>query len=211
MTLQTTSIGGTLRQQLHVPVLGLMLFADTTSPGWAAASASMRQLHRVEQTSVGASVLDESSAGAIGELRRVSGFTWDQLARLFHVTRRSLHFWASGKDMTVENHERLQRLLATVRQIDRGSASANRAAFMAVRRDGTVPFDLLVEGQYERVASILGEGAGRSQFKAPALSAAARAARRPRPPHELVDPAPDQIVETGRLLATKKIRTTRET
>ncbi len=210
MTLATTSIGTSLRQQLQTPVLGLMLFANGTSPGVEVGGASVRQTRRVEQTTVGDSLPDESVGSAIGEIRRLSGFTWDQLAKVFKVTRRSLHFWASGKAMTVENQERLQHLVATIRHIDRGSAFANRAALMAVQPDGTIPFDLLMDGEYARVTSLLGKGVGHLKIKTPALSAAARAARKPQPPHELLDPAPDQPITTGRLLATKKIRTTPE-
>jgi DNA-binding transcriptional regulator YiaG len=211
VAVDSTSAGTALRQ-LQTPVLlGLMLTGIGTSPGPDPASISLRQPLRIEQTNAGVSLPDESSGAAIAELRRVSGFTWDQLARLFGVTRRSLHFWASGKAMTVENQERLQHLLATVRQVDRGSATANRDVLMAVRQDGTVPFDLLTDGQYTRVISVLGQGSGRPAIKPPALSAAARAARRPRPPHELVNAAPDERVEKGRLLATKAIRISRET
>ena len=167
---------------------------------------------RIEQTSVGNTITDESSAGAIAELRRVSGFTWDQLARLFGVTRRSLHFWASGKAMTVENQEHLQQLLATIRKIDRGSAATNRAALMGVLRDGTVPFVLLVEGKFTLVVSMIGEGTGRPACRPLALSDSARAARKPRPPHELVDALHDRVhVEKGKLLSSTPIRTKRET
>lgn len=211
LAVDSTSTGAALRQ-LQTPVLlGFMLAGIGTSSGPVPASISLVQPLRIEQTNAGASLPDEGSGAAIAELRRVSGFTWDQLSRLFGVTRRSLHFWASGKAMTVENQERLQHLLATVRQIDRGSATANRAVLMAARHDGTVPFDLLAEGQYKRVVSVLGQGSARPTITPPALSAAARAARRPRPTHELVNAAQDERVEKGRLLATKAIRTSRET
>ena len=74
------------------------------------------------QTTAGAPVpLVAAPAGAvIGELRRLSGLTWDQLARLLGVSRRSVHFWASGKPMAQSNEEHLRRLLAVVRKVDRG-------------------------------------------------------------------------------------------
>jgi len=60
--------------------------------------------------------------------------------------------------MAPGNHEHLQRLLSVVRKIDRGSASANRAALLNVREDGSLLFDLLAAGDYERVLSLLGPG-----------------------------------------------------
>jgi len=143
---------------------------------------------------------------AIGELRRLSGFTWDQLARLFNVSRQSLHFWASGKPMAPSNEEHLQRLLAVVRKIDRGSASANRTALLGVREDGSLPFDLLAVGDYDRVLSLLGPGEAH-RVSPPKLSDEARAARAPRPPEELVAALQDRIHPTsGRLLAAKAVR-----
>jgi DNA-binding transcriptional regulator YiaG len=127
-----------------------------------------------------------TAAASISELRRLSGFTWDQLARLFHVSRRSLHFWASGKPMTPANEEHLQRLLAVVRKIDRGTASSNRAELLAVRDDGTIPFDLLADGHYDRLVAMLGTGPAAARRVTPRLSDEAAAARAPRPPEELV-------------------------
>jgi DNA-binding transcriptional regulator YiaG len=100
----------------------------------------------------------QSSSAALMELRRVSGLTWDQLARLFGVTRRSLHFWVSGKPLNPANEERLHKLLATVRMLNRGSARENRSLLLSVREDGVIPYDLLIEGQYDTVVSLLGPG-----------------------------------------------------
>jgi len=85
------------------------------------------------QTSAGAPANETSSAnGALSELRRLSGLSWDQLARIMGVSRRALHFWASGKPMARTNEEHLQRVLAAVRSIDRGSAAANRTALLGL-------------------------------------------------------------------------------
>jgi len=126
-------------------LVGRILAELGTSTAYARSRDMVSRSERpVEQTTAGASVLlAEPAAAAIGELRRLSGFTWDQLARLFNVSRRSLHFWASGKPMAPSNEEHLQRLLAVFRKIDRGSASANRTALLGVREDGSLPFDLL--------------------------------------------------------------------
>ncbi len=163
-----------------------------------------------EQTTAGASIVSAEHAGtAIAELRRLSGFTWDQLARLFKVSRRSLHFWASGKAMTPSNEEHLQRLLAVVRTIDRGSASINRSVLLAVQADDTIPYDLLGDEQYERVVALLGPGGAR-RAKAPKLSAEAIAARAPRPPEELVGALQDRVHSSGgRLLAAKAVQVPR--
>lgn len=208
----TSAAGAMLMRQVREPVLiGCMLAGLGTSTAHAAPPEVGWMSHRsVEQTTAGAVVLSVQPAGAaIGELRRLSGLTWDQLARIFSVSRRSLHFWASGKPMSPSNEEHLQRVLAVVRKIDRGAPSANRTALLGVREDGSIPFDLLVAGDYERALSLLGPGDAR-RASPPKLSEEARAARAPRPPEELVGALQDRIHPTsGRLLAAKPIATTR--
>jgi len=208
----TSAAGAMLMPHVREPVLvGFMLAGLGTSSAHALpAEIVLRSPRPMEQTTAGASIVIADRAGAaIAELRRLSGFTWDQLARLFTVSRRSLHFWASGKAMTPSNEEHLQRLLAVVRKIDRGSASANRTALLAVREDGTIPLDLLAAEQYERVVALIGPGKAR-RVNVPKLSAEAMAARAPRPPEELVGALQDRVHATsGRLLAAKAVRVPR--
>src|SRR4030065_864926 len=39
------------------------------------------------------------TANAIAEIRRLTGLTWGQIAEIFDVSRRTIHFWASGKPL----------------------------------------------------------------------------------------------------------------
>jgi len=185
----------------------------------------------IERTTAGASIAakaendrtddqraDESRAGddrhgngqAIAELRRLSGLTWDQLARLFDVSRRSLHFWASGKAMSADNREHLQRLLVTLRAVDRGTIDANRAALLDPREDGEILFDRLVEKAYDRVVASLGPGDAH-RVKTPEVSTKTMTERAPPPPETLVDALHDRIHPTsGRLLASKPVSVRRD-
>ncbi|MEQ1568213.1 MAG: XRE family transcriptional regulator [Myxococcota bacterium] len=205
----TSAAGPMLMRQVREPILvGCMLAGMGTSTAYP--DMVWRSERSVEQTTAGVSVPPAQPAGAaIGELRRMSGLTWHQLARMLSVSRRSLHFWASGKPMSRSNEEHLQRVLAVLRKISRGAASKNRAALLGVGEDGSIPFDLLVNGEYERALSHLGPRDGRP-ISPPKLSEEARAARAPRPPDELVGALQDRIHPTsGRLLAAKPIATSR--
>lgn len=208
----TSAAGAMVLHQVREPVLvGCMLAGLGTSTGYATTQDPVwRSQRSVEQTTAGAVVSSSQPAGAaIGELRRLSGLTWDQLARIFSVSRRSLHFWASDKPMAPSNEEHLQRVLAVVRKVDRGAASANRTALVGVRKDGSGPFDLLIAGDYVRFLSLLGPGNVR-RVTHPKLSDEARAARAPRPPEELVGALQNRIhPASGRLLAARPIATTR--
>lgn len=204
----TSAAGAMVMRQRREPVLvGFILVGLETSTAYTLPpEIVLRSHHIADQTTTGTSVPLTALAGAaIGELRRLSGLTWDQLARLFNVSRRSLHFWASGKQMSPSNEEHLQRLLAVVRKIDRGSASANRATLLGAREGGILPFDLLALGSYDRVLSLLGAGEPR-RVSPPRLSEQARAARAPRRPEELVDAIQDRIhPASGRLRGAKGI------
>lgn len=208
----STSGGSPLRMPPRDIVLVLsaaLLGAGTsTAPGLPADLVSRAQ-YPASQTTPGASLAaTERPGAAVGELRRLSGLTWDQLARLFGVSRRSLHFWASGKVMSATHEEQLQRVLGVFRKVDRGSANANRAAMLAVRDDGTIPFDLLLDGKYERVVALIG-GAGVERPTSPKLAPEVLAARAPRRPSELVDALNDRVhreVGVSRAATSVKVR-----
>lgn len=144
---------------------------------------------------------------AILELKRISGLTWDQLAQLFGVARRTLHFWANGKPLNAMNEERLSRFRATIRMIDRGSAMKNRSTLLGVLGNNTIPYDMLRQGKYKEVADLLGYGPGRKMVSLTPLSTEARAARMPQKPHELVGALHDKVHrDSGRSRAANAVR-----
>jgi DNA-binding transcriptional regulator YiaG len=208
----TSGAGAMLAKKLHyLKLVGPLLAPGGTSSEQALPLAPFEQMvELVEHTTAGTAVVNVAGAeAAIAELRRLSGLTWDQLARLFRVSRRSLHFWASGKPMTPSNEEHLQRLLLVVRGMDRGSADANRAALVSTHEDGTIPFDLLVEGQYERAKTVLGAGVA-ERVNASKPSRELLTNRAPQPPEELVDALQDRIhPASGRLLRARAVRVPR--
>lgn len=204
----TTSAGTMPERPAHVPVLvGCLLVGLGTSTHVISQELVLRSSFGVVQTTAAAVVPAAPPAGAaIGELRRLSGLTWDQLARVFGVTRRSLHFWANGKTMAPSHEEHLHRVLDVVRKVDRGAARVNRAALLGAFEDGSIPIDLLKDGHYARVIEKLGHGEAR-RVSPPRLSKEARAARAPRPPEELVGALHDQIHrEPGASRAAKSLR-----
>lgn len=207
----TSAAGAMLAPKLSYEIVVGLIMAGLNMPTMATASPrGIPAARAAVQTTSGSFVpVPDTATASIAELRQLSGLTWDQLARLFDVSRRSVHFWASGKAMTPSNEERLHRTLSVVRKIDRGSASANRNALLAAAGDGSIPFDLLAAGQYERVVEILGAG-GPLRVRPPKLSLEAMAARAPRPPDEVAEALQDRVAPTsGRLLATKPVRVPR--
>jgi hypothetical protein len=128
----------------------------------------------------------ESAQVNIHELKKLSGLTWEQLAKIFNVSRRSLHFWASGKPINPFNEGCLRSLLATIRYIDRGGSDINRGALLQPQQGSIIPLDLLIAGRYEEVKRLLGKGKATERPKLKPLSPEAIASRVPPPPEERV-------------------------
>ena len=135
----------------------------------------------------------ETTRKAINELRKLSGLTWEQLAKLFNVSRRSLHFWASGQRLSSFNEESLNRLLGTIRYIDRGNADINRSLLMSPGSDGKPLFDLLAIGEYEKVKQILGTPNTPEKPRLVTLSEDTHTLRIPPNPADLVDALQEPI------------------
>ena len=151
----------------------------------------------------------EAARRAVSELRRISGLTWHQLGQLLGVSRRSVHYWASGKPLNAGNEERLMRVLAIVRAADRGSASGTRAVLLD-GDGGTTPFDMLAATRFEDARRALGRGRARPVPALPGLSAEAKAARRPLPPEELYDAKSERVHRgLGRARAARAVRNKR--
>ncbi|MCK5690276.1 hypothetical protein KAI87_13450 [Myxococcota bacterium] len=162
----------------------------------------------VVQTGGGQELARQSAESAIMELRRLTSLTWEQLANLFGTTRRSLHFWASGKTMNKKNEEHLYRALAVINRVDRGSGSKNRMMLFQ-DYDGVIPFDLLKAQKYSEFSLLVGPGSGRHHEKLSPLSDEAQKAHKPLPPEMLVDAMTDPIhrdIGRGRAARTPKKR-----
>lgn len=91
----------------------------------------------ISEPATPASVTEKLSgtAVAIREVRERAGLTWDQIARLFGVSRRSVHLWAGGGRMTAANEESLLRVANLVSSMDGAVALDVRRAVLALLDD----------------------------------------------------------------------------
>jgi transcriptional regulator with XRE-family HTH domain len=157
-------------------------------------------------------VAKNGTAEAILELRRLSGLGWEQLAELLGVTRRAVHFWASGRAINAVNAERIQRALGAIRFADRGTASDNRTLLLTPQGDGALLRDLLREQAYDRFMEIAGRGSGRPTPSLARLSHAEQARRRPTPPALLLDALQEPLPTAHRpASASRRLRLARPT
>jgi hypothetical protein len=73
-------------------------------------------------------------AHSVRALHEDSGLTWDQLAKLFNVSRRAVHQWAVGGRMNTTNVTRLQELTRVVAALAGNGATDKRSALLAPAR-----------------------------------------------------------------------------
>ena len=162
------------------------------------------------QHAICASPSQEAQGAQLMDLRRRTGLTWEKLAELFGVDRRSVHFWASDRPMNAPNREKLGRALGFVRRIA-ADAEQMRQWLLSPGEGGVLPFDQLRDGRYDAIVvpvrfgvSVQGH-AGVSA--APRVSPEALRARAPRPPDELVGAGVDTIHrEVGKARRARSVK-----
>ncbi len=139
--------------------------------------------------------------------RRRSGLTWGELAECLHVSRRTIHFWASGRNPTLLHQERLRRLDRVIAALDRGLPSLTRRALLERVAGDRTGLDMLREGRFEEALELVGRAAGVPRPRPRALSPEARAARRPPRPADLVgeaDGEPEGLTGTARVVRPRR-------
>lgn len=146
------------------------------------------------------------TADGLAQLRRLGGFTWEQIARVFSVSRRAVHFWASGQTMTMEHEEHLHRVLAAVRRIDRGSVEETRRALQVRRFNGETPIELLSQGRFEDAVALAGAATRQSVRRAPDIRERASEWR----PEHLEGALPDTVEPVVQPRASTRTRVRRD-
>lgn len=79
----------------------------------------------------------------IRDLREKSGLTWDQIARLFGVSRRSVHMWANGGRLNSENFEFLSKVTTVVSGLSASSSDERRKQLLSPRGGNVSLFEEL--------------------------------------------------------------------
>ncbi len=95
------------------------------------------------------------------EIRRLTGFTWERLADLLNVDRRTLTNWVNGSEIRETNREHIARVLSVIRFADRGNAKEN-ASLLEHCSLGVSPFEAIKAKEYSRAQEYLGVGVSRS-------------------------------------------------
>ena len=108
------------------------------------------------------SVNAENATENLFEIRRLTGFTWNRLAQLLNVDRRTLNNWAKGTKIREKNRKHIAETLGVLRFIDRGSAEFNSSALNennALHDPNS--FEAIRTGNYETAKLRLSPGVSR--------------------------------------------------
>ena len=138
--------------------------------------------------------IPEDASSLVAEMRRLSGLTWAQIAEVFSVSKRAPYHWASGKNVSPDNHQRLGEVVALLRSVDRGSADENRNLLLGATGAGGTPLDLLREGRDDEFRELIGNGVGRLALR-DTLSADSSSQVAPQHWGELASEVGHEIVE----------------
>lgn len=164
------------------------------------------------QTSGIAPAASVTGADGIRELRRVLGLTWEELADLFGVKRRSVHFWASGMGMKPGHAERLEYLRVFAAAVDRGDPQVNHALLTTAPVGSESPLELLIAGNFNEALRAVGRIRHERGTLGRGRPSPIEARELPPPPDTLVDALHDPVGPTSGLrLRSKKIGGKRST
>jgi DNA-binding transcriptional regulator YiaG len=151
-------------------------------------------LGRVARANVATAVSPNGdSSRRISDIRLHTGLTWEQVARLFGVSRRTVHLWVSGAAMSSEHEEHLHRMFSVIEGSGLFEVHGSRAAVLfTAGPGGGCPFDMLASSNYDEAAREL-------QLRAPPVHGRERRIpdasvfkeRRPLSPAVLVAGLPD--------------------
>jgi len=90
-----------------------------------------------------------SVVNVLEKIKRRSGLTGDQVAPLLGVSRRSLQFWKSGREISASNENRVRAVSEVLEKFPSAAGKATKDLLLT-RTPGYVRiYDLLAEGKYE--------------------------------------------------------------
>jgi transcriptional regulator with XRE-family HTH domain len=111
------------------------------------------------------------AAGALARIKRASELTTEALARLVGVSRRTLHLWLAGGQISQRNEERLRALAEALEAIAAVAPETARQRLMERIPGYPRIYDLLAEGRFE---AAIARGTGAVPVPRPVVYPAAR-------------------------------------
>ena len=134
--------------QVVTRVVAFVLMATPTI-AWSgtyagATSYSTRtQIPSVTHLTIG-SVYEETLGEQIRDVKEATGLTWGQFADLFGVSRRSVHLWVGGGNISADHIARFEMIRAKISRLGTLTPIETRAALFTLGANGVSPYAELV-------------------------------------------------------------------
>lgn len=84
-------------------------------------------------------------ARSVRSMHQRSGLTWDELARIFGVTRRTLYNWSIGGQVSAANAQAIAEVIRSLHEIDSGDPKITRSRLLAPTQNGATLYAKLLE------------------------------------------------------------------
>lgn len=146
-----------------------------------------------------------STARGILAIRRIANLTWDETAKIFDVSRRTVHLWANGRHPSGDQERKLNRILGILSSHQNLDPSLVRERLMASVRPGTLFFDLLCKDELETFQNLFLSDSVPGQYSPPSLYLEARPYTSQHP-ILLLDALQDRPAMTGEAIMKKSVR-----
>lgn len=150
-----------------------------------------------------------STARGIMAIRQLANLTWDETAKVFGVTRRTVHLWANGRHPSGDQERKLNRVLGLLRSYQNLNPSMLREKLMGSAKPGTLFFDLLCNDEFDTFQELLVAENEPYQYLPP-FSSTEGDGYSPPAPILLLDALQDRPVSTGKAISKKGIRLKRQ-
>ena len=208
---QGTGSNGFVKAATSALIIVSMLGSPTTSNANLSRIVTERTSSTPSNTLYSSTTVEDvpSTARGILAIRQIANLTWDETAKVFGVSRRTVHLWANGRHPSGDQERKLNRILGILSAFQDLGPSLFREKLMASSKPGTLFFDLLCNDEFEAFQeAFLGTELPR-KFAPPPTTVEARGNTSPSP-ILLLDALQDRPIEASKSLAKKTVRFRRQ-
>lgn len=151
-TVAAPSPRGASRTLIHIAAFAMLASPTVAWSGSEAAAATYSistQIPRTSHQNLRADY-EENMGQLVQDLKESTGLTWSQFADLFGVSRRAVHFWVSGGNISADHIARFESIRAKVRRLGKMTASETRSALFTLGENGMSLYASLI-GEISRL------------------------------------------------------------
>lgn len=208
---QSTGTNGFVKVATSALIVVSMLGSPTTSNANQSRVTTERTSSAPSNAIYTSTALEDtpSTARGILAIRQIANLTWDETAKVFDVSRRTVHLWANGRHPSGDQERKINRVLGILRPYESLGPSLFREKLMTSWKPGTLYFDLLCRDEFEAFQDAFWGTDSSREFPPPAISLETGRNAAPSP-ILLLDALQDRPIEASKAIAKKTVRLKRQ-